>query len=627
MDFLNTNGKTSRLSLSLNTSTGVGQELCIDSLPKNLHLYEQSDLQISENTLTVPEMYLKTEFSNIFRNLCIREETEISFILSIPIKKTELEQKILSSNNPIYPFGNMKLYNIVVFNTPDIWYEKDNQTFVSGRINFKSYTGIVKLYLDNDFSCDIHELEVVSYKIDYEEDFKKLLGDLAQFNSELILSLDAPAEITMNSSTASEETPQSLLLHLKHLMQDYSLPLYMETILSNPYSKEVYLDEIVDIDQAYNTDLVDLVYNSQRLEWRKGGNLSSLFRGYSPLKLPQQMISSTYDTLENQYIKFCLQELEQILIDLRSNINNKLINSLYFINKSLGQIQEYLQNPFFKKVGSLKTLTNSTILQKRIGYKEFAEAIYFFNLGIQLESDINEFDSMNGDLRPIYDLYEYWCFFTLLRIHKDICSNENIDMNSLLKYDGQRLKLILKKGLQSKVDFKFKSLSISLFYNKNFVQNNSNTWSGNYASGVLHPDFSIRITSNSEQEHWLHFDSKYKLDKRKLTNQLQYTDGDANYVKDDIKTAHAYRDAILGTRGVYILYPDYTTDKIVFIRNPNKNYRENFPIPSIGAFPLRPSVHTKEQINTLKSFLIDVYECIAQKSFSYNDEAALLIQD
>lgn len=630
MDFLHTNGNISTLTISLNNSSKNIQELFSDNIPINFRLYRPENLDIDKCAQIIPEMYFNTEPSDILRNIGIREETEFSFILSIPISKIDLERKMALSNNPIYPLGNIKLKNTFTFNSQEIWYEKDNRTFISGKINFRSYTGIVKLFLDNDFSRDIHELEVVSYKIDYEKDFKKLLGDLAQFNSELILSLDNPAEITLNSSSLAEATPQSLLLHLRHLMDDYSLPLHLENILSNPYSKEIYLDEIVDITQAYNTDPLELICNSNYLKWRKGGNLSRLFKGYSPLQLPEQTLISTYDTPENQYIKFCLQELEQILIELRCKINNELINSLRFIDISLNQIQDYLQDSFFKEVGSLKTLTNSTVLQKRIGYKEFAEAIYYFNLGIQLESEINEYDTVDGDLRPVYDLYEYWCFFNLLHINQDICGSKNINIKPLMKYDNRRFRLNLKKGIQSQVNFKYKNLSISLFYNKNFTINGSNTWSGLYTSGVLHPDFSIRIKSNNDQEHWLHFDSKYKLDKIKLEKQLQDETKSAtygNYIEDDIKTAHAYRDAILGTRGVYILYPDYNTDKTIFVRHPDKNYRENFPIPSIGAFPIRPSVNNEKQINTLKSFLIDVYECLLINNFSYNEETVVFIQN
>ena len=605
------------ITLTVSVTDDIGEKIYIDHLPPNIEVFKTLDNTPSS---TIPPLFVRKEKSETFRDINLREQTEYNFLISVPISKKEIKQEQLIKQNPIYPIGNLKLKNYVTLNSSDSWFEKEGVTTISGRFNFKNFIGVISFYCDSDLSNDYFQLEVVSYKITYETDFKNLLNDLSNFHSELILSLDDPTEVNLISEEIIDNvSPHVLILHLKKLFNEERLPLAIETILSNPHKKLNYINDKDNMSFITTPDIIELISNPTGLEWKKEGLLKKYFKGYSPLEFYSEEIENTYDTKENQFIKFSLEEIEKLVLELLNKLPNKFANSRWFLNNCLNIIEEYLQNPLFQQIGPLTNLTNSIVLQRRNGYKEFLQAIQSFELGIQLNTDVSEFDTTNGDLRPISSLYEIWCYFKLYFILKDICLVELKSLSSLLYRTEKGYKLNLKQKDKSCLIFKYKNLVIEFYYNRDFINQNGEIWEGTYDRGVLHPDFSIKIINNI-QSHWIHFDSKYKLDNNKLQKMLRGENvQEGNYLRNDIHTAHAYRDAILGTRGVFILYPDITEEATIFIRHPNIKYKQTFSIPSIGAFPLKPSSQSDHQMKELKDFLLNIFDIFNTNEY-YQEE-------
>jgi len=599
----------------------LGEKVSIDRISSKIELYKVHPH--SAVTLT-PPLFVREIQSEFFHDISLREQTEYDFVIEVPILKIDIKEKQKLLNNPIYPLGNLKLRNYISFNNYDSWHEIEGYTYISGRLNFKNFVGIFKVFFDEAISQESFEFEVVSYKLSYETDFKNLINDLAEVQTEIILNLDSPTEITLDSVDLMEKTSvQVVLLQLRKLLSEQNLPSAVETILSNPYTKLTYENKIEKLTFPGTYDLKDMSSNPIDLQWKKEGALRKNFRGFTPLEYFKEEIDKTFNNKENQFIKFSLEELEKLILDLLSYMPRKFINSKRYLNNALNMIEEYLQAPLFKQIGQLTNLPNSMVLQRKSGYKEFLQLIHSFESGIQLNSNISEFDSTNGDLRPISELYEYWCFFQVYYCLKDICHGTDFPMANLLKKVDNGYKLNLEKTKQSRVLFKYQGLDITLFYNRNFTQENNELWEGTYDKGLFHPDISIRV-KNKIQTHWFHFDSKYKLDKYKLERMMK---GEAiqegNYLRNDIHTAHSYRDAILGTRGVYILYPDIVDEEAIFIRHPYKEYKGKFLIPSIGAFPLKPGIDNSIQKEKLTSFLKKALKIIAQNHY-YQEEIGFI---
>lgn len=93
------------------------------------------------------------------------------------------------------------------------------------------------------------------------------------------------------------------------------------------------------------------------------------------------------------------------------------------------------------------------------------------------------------------------------------------------------------------------------------------------------------------------------------------------FQSEDLNRMHMYRDAILGTRGCYVLYPGNTNEETIFVRHPQAEYRDKWPGPSVGAFPLCPSnnANQEEQQTRLESHLDRLIRSI-EASAGYTEE-------
>lgn len=595
------------LNLSINGTLGEGLIEELNSF-EQLFVYSVAD---EDYKLLRNQPYLFAvgdEPSDLFRQIRIREESEFDFILQISLTKKEIIDKQRNSGNVLYPFSNLKLKPYLTFNSPQTWMFHEGITHVSGRIHFRSFAGVIHFGFDENVSTDILEVEVISFKLDYEKDFRALLSELAEKHTELILQLDQPTEIALKMKQAEDISKQVLLLHLRKLMEQDRLPLAIETILSNPHSKTSHEVNWDDPSQISRIDPLELQQNFMDASWSIGGYLANWSNGFSPDTLPEDQTISTYDTKENRFVKFCLEELELLVFQLKSELSSRYEPSHFFLESCEQTLERYLQHPFFREVGAFTHINNSMVLQKRNGYNNLLEYMQQFDMGIQLESEIGEFDTLNGDLRPIHLLYEYWCFFQLVDIMERICEQSSEVASQLIQRVERGFVLRLKHNVECNIPFTYHGITISLYYNRDFNRMILQEWNGSYDGGLYHPDFSLKLVVG-EAVHWLHFDAKYKIDHNKLRSMLSEDDElVGSYKRNDIHTAHAYKDAILGSRGVYILYPDQIilNDDLFFIRQPESGYP--YLIPSIGAFPLRPGEIRDKQLNEIQRYLTKIFD-------------------
>jgi hypothetical protein len=165
------------------------------------------------------------------------------------------------------------------------------------------------------------------------------------------------------------------------------------------------------------------------------------------------------------------------------------------------------------------------------------------------------------------------------------------------------------------------TLDVHLYYNRSFestISDSHGHWCGSYLTKFC-PDFSIEIIVGS-YVHWVHFDAKYRV----AFVPARTKTGDPmtrSFQSEDLNRRHTYRDAILGTRGCYVLYPGNTNEETGFMRHPQAEYRDKWPGPSVGAFPLCPSNRTnqEEQQTRLESHLNRLLQAM-EESVGYTEE-------
>ena len=564
--------------------------------------------------------------SSLLQPLRFYENVEYDFSLLMPITAAQYAQRVWSTRNSLYPFDDQVLMHVLTMNGLDSASPlPGNGGFrITGRLKFASRVGAV------DFVFESHEIdfsaEVMSSKIGYEDDFMHLIDDLAYKHSELMLHLDGPTTRQLQINSTRRPSPMVEVLHFRRLMRDEHLPSALATITHNPAFKFNNNDQKELSAFVTSPEMVELASNPMNLDWSRGGPLRNLFRGFTPQTLPTRTTYRNLDIVENRFVKQCLsffiQRLDQLQTSFPSSGYEASRNSVKLWREELASV---LAHPMWSDIGSSSEFPFTVLMQTRNGYKEFGEAYLSFDLGISLESALGELNAQGG-LKPVYDLYELWCYFQLHECLSNITGGEGSPQLAYL-FKNQQFSVGIQSGSHPVV-FTYRidnqDVELSLFYIRRFPKISAGQAGEAFGySTSFDPDFSIQITSASGT-HWIHFDAKYKLEASDWDEELGlYAPADDKFSskRADLLTMHAYRDGILGARASFILYPGGAESHRVFVRHTDPNYRRTFNFPSVGAFPLRPGQRRAEQLQRLQEFMQSLIEQI-HGADGYTEEGA-----
>lgn len=525
------------------------------------------------------------------------------------------------------------------------------ETIVRGQIRLKSHAGVIGLGTALGGSLFA---EVVCRKLNYFDEFKALLDSLADKAAELLLSFDSPVSLSFDSSGELAENDAALHFLMRHIMSKPNLPTALEEIFARPHSRLVERVETVAIEEIEEVepDLVADGLDMDRL--MRGGPLARMFRGFTPTMLPQRETFESLDTAENRYAKALLEHCSLLSSRLagrmaitRSRAADREVRTW------AAELDEMLKQNMWREVGPLGLIpANSQVLQRRRGYKELFRFDLSLRMGLSLawRQGREMSDGLAGDVRPVSELYEYWCFFVLREILSSICPE--IGGGDFLRVSSDSLSVRLERGKSSECRFRFQpdsgpAVLVSLFYNRRFLrqQNEEKEWSGSY-SACFTPDFSVRARAEGTAmaTHWLHFDAKYRLDRREaamlfVDESAEDAEDDTSsgqqdvetsrvHKKDDLFKMHTYRDGILSTRGAYVLFPGDDVGGItqgpspnLFIRHPSAiRAASEHRLPSVGAFGLAPG-KGPEQAVAIKTLLMTALN-LAARITPYREEEA-----
>jgi len=319
------------------------------------------------------------------------------------------------------------------------------------------------------------------------------------------------------------------------------------------------------------------------------------------------------------------------------------------------KLDELLQHGFWREVGPIGHIPeNSQVMLSRRGYKEL------FRLDVALRMSLDLAwpqgaalaDGLVGDVRPVNQVYEYWCFFILREILQGICNEVGGGNFLVVAKDGLRIQLA--KGRRSECRFQFVGVNgtvllVSLFYNRRFIRAKGPRidWGGSYTAS-FDPDYSVavRAAGAGSRTHWLHFDAKYRLERQEADALFESADDDEDvgatvegghdyevelsrvHKHDDLFKMHTYRDGILSTRGAYVLFPGDGVGGRA--ENPRPNFFVRHPsalgrsiadrLPSVGAFPLTPE-ETGDQAGAIRDLLLSAFQAVST-GVPYVEESA-----
>lgn len=591
----------------------------------------------------IPAICWRDDVPPLFERFQLREHTEYFIDITLPINKAEAEA--LARERRAWPFAD-RLASVFFPDPSRRWRETSTaNVIVSGQLRLKSHAGILDLRTDFDTPL---VAEVVCRKLNYLDEFRTLLNEVAEQLTELLFQYDSPVSFSFDLSNARSENDAALLFQMRHIMNPANLAVAVDEILTSFHTSliERTTPEAMNDIQEFETDV--LIDELDMSVLQRGGPLARLFRGYTPREVTVLERLETADTLENRYVKNFLEECLLIAQRLFSRLASlQKPAAVREAQEWVIQLEETLGHRFWSNIGALDQIPlNSQVLQKRRGYRDILKFDLSLRLGLELKWKRGEdfSDGLLGDVRPVNEIYEYWCFFVLRKLLTEMCETELPGNGSFIAVASDGLQVRLEKGKRSRVSFVYrtvgsKRLDVSLFYNRRFKRPTRGlaSWDGSYTA-FFDPDYSLLVPvveGEKSERHWLHFDAKYRLEMEEVealfasaANVASTTDDAEDgtpydreiarlHKRDDLFKMHTYRDGILGTRGAYVLFPGDGVELRVSGQNQNMFVRHPtafagspaHQFPGVGAFDLCPG-RDAAQTGTIKTFLQSVFDTI-----------------
>lgn len=491
----------------------------------------------------------------------------------------------------------------------------------SGRISPNIYVGtlcIDVLKTDTEQKCGEIKLEVQSVKTTYREDYRHMLEEITEKCTELLLQHSSPVaqffEVDFNADAA---TLYQRFAFIKSILESVEFNDSVHKVLFSPVTRWRENETIKDIRSVrrFNSSTLRQLSNARnRFDLPESHPLRCRMDSV-PSKLKVNYKTETVDTPENRFVKHALVSFQTFCSDFKTKLKNSArIKSEAALLED--KLEQYLSHSIFREISSPTTLPlNSPVLQRKEGYREILRVWLMFDLAAKMVWHGGN-NVYSGNKKDVAVLYEYWLFFKLLEIVKDVFKIETLATENLIEKTEDGLGLKLKQGkylpIKGIYSSNIRKLNIEFSYNKTFSGDKEYPEGGSWTRN-LRPDYTLSIWPfGIEQEQaeteelivHIHFDAKYKIErlqsifgKNEDLDEEKEEQNKGTYKRADLLKMHTYKDAIRRTAGAYVLYPG----------KEHKYIRSGFHelIPGLGAFAIRPS-KTNDGSEDLKLFLYDV---------------------
>ncbi len=501
----------------------------------------------------------------------------------------------------------------------------------TGRISPNTYVGTLSLPVLNSQGsrCGEVKIEVQSTKSKYRSEYRFMLEEITDKCMDLLMHHSSPVSQNVEINfDADANTLYQRFAFLKSVLDSEEFKDSVHKILSAPVSrwKETEIEKDIRGVRRMNSSLTRQIGSAKnRLDLPNQHPLKSIVCSI-PARVRMTNKIETVDTQENRFIKFALEYFQTFVGDFRikAKSNPKVQEEAKILEDNLEQV---LGHSVFKEIGRPTVLPlNSPVLQRKEGYREVLRVWLMIDLAAKLIWHGGD-DVYSAGKRDVAILYEYWVFFKLVDLVKEVFKIDSKSIEDLIEKTDDGLLLKLKQGKHLPIEGDFisdsRKLNIQFSYNRTFGGSSRFPKGGSWTSSQR-PDYTLSIWPkgiNQEQaEHedlivHIHFDAKYKVNEigeilgeadldesNELTSEALIAEKNQQkkgiYKRADLLKMHAYRDAIRRTGGAYVIYPGSET--LV-----KQGFHEL--LPGLGAFSLRPS-RTDSGSENIKSFLLKVVE-------------------
>lgn len=473
----------------------------------------------------------------------------------------------------------------------------------SGVINFQNEVGFSRFIVtENDKTIFSFEIEVFPSKLDYIDDFHKMLQEINQevYN----LAYDFIRKTYLATKVSNENLPSEaeFFTIISTIFDGFYTAL--KRIENHPNHKIVPLNRLVRPEKAKKTNKETIKWlrkNPEKMQQSPKNGIYVDGTPYVPRKVMDSKKELSYDTNENRLLKWILftvdkrlkrfaDKLKEEKLEVKDEIIDKITNMRT-------KIRCFINHSFLQNVGRINRLeTSSLVMQMAPGYREVYKYYLMMLKGLHISSDVFELS-----LKDVAQLYEYWCF---LKLNSILRNKYNLEYNNLVSIDRSGITVRLKKGKASQLKYRNPRSDEEFLVTYNRAFNRLPTIG-------QHPDNILTLYKNDSNVRYQYiFDAKYRIDASKEYINSYNQIGPP---VDTINTMHRYRDAIVAEKskettyyrdifGAFILFPHNDEESFAGLNGekPSKFY-ESISEISIGALPFLPS-----QTKLVEKFLDDL---------------------
>lgn len=442
---------------------------------------------------------------------------------------------------------------------------------------------------------DTLSFRVVSTKLDTKEDYNYMLGDINREYNDIIYKY-------------LSKTLQTLSLDGKSNNDDVWLSIFREVI--DGYIKAItyivnrpHLRETRDVRFSKPERIKRWTPQMARLYAERKAE-HTLERAY----FRHEITENTNNTRENRFVKFTLERigrrLDSIFLKLKAKAEQKgseiAQSEITELNNYQSKLRKLSMSPLLRNLRGEPLHSESIVLQKRTGYAQVYRYWLMLQKGIELFEGSN-----NIGVRPVWELYELWCFLKMRSMVANILGLDFSNPEEIKEEPMVMLEPFSDSTAEHTVRYFYGDDEVRLHYQHTF----------NRRSGEVHtattdnrPDIVLSVCKPDGFELTYLYDAKYRVtDDDRLSKEDADEISDLNQLgadyppSDAINQMHRYRDAIYYGKkrnerygfaakeiiGGYILFPGRGDDESI----KKRYYYRSIESVNIGAFPLLPD-HT-----------------------------------
>lgn len=482
------------------------------------------------------------------------------------------EELSVSCNNPLiegaldYPYPNDKAHMVGVIN-------------YGNNIGFSEFT----VYANGSPVVSLR-IEIYPTKISYQDDYRAMMDDINDLVSECVLDFMKKTFQVFIPNHKKNDIPAVFFTVFQGIYNKYLQAIRRVTAV--PHHKLITVHEIVPTYKAKRTDNRTLHWINTHPEYVQ--IVDGKIKADRILAARKQI---TYDTSENQLVKYMLQSTVRRIEDFCSRYiagNNESAVRTDVVNKAQQMTSELchlLSNTFLSDVSAYKASQSmSLVFGMAPGYREMYKYWLMLQNGLTVGGDV-----FHMSVRETSQLYEYWCFIKLYSILKRRYTLKSPDM---IKIDRRGVTVDLVKGTKSRIEFLNDQTGESIVLSYNPTEFKTQTVN-------QRPDNVLELKKKGSKNLYKYiFDAKYRIESNPDSNF--YPDTKPGPKVDDINTMHRYRDSIVYENtesrfvfekamfGAYILFP-YGSNKGEEEEYRNHRFYRSIDSVNIGGLPFLPT--------------------------------------